>query len=185
MLVCWWCRCGPAGRCASDLKIALLSCLSFGRLNSALENAPSLSNSSCAPSRVFRVLGLFAFLSRRCACGPAALAVGGLLAAGCCLRFRKRSARALLVAPRRPFCALRSRLFGLRVFVRVLAVAFCVLLGVLVVAFLCRRLAAARFSENSLRFAPSARCFVLRKFLKILWLENFFRASRFLWRLGF
>ena len=66
------------------------------------------------------------------------------------------------------FRVLCSRLLGSRVSVRVIVVAFLVLLDLLVFANLCRRLAAADFSENSLRVAPAVRNFAREKFLRKL-----------------
>ena len=97
-----------------------------------------------------------------------ARAVGGVrVAVGVCV-FENACSACVAVAFRFSFRVLCSRLLGLRVSDRVIAVAFLVLLGLLVFANLCRRLAAADFSENSLRVAPAVRNFAREKFLRKL-----------------
>jgi hypothetical protein len=112
------------------------------------------------------LLGLAAFRFRVCVFCRAARAVDGVrVAVGVCVFENACSAR-VAVALRFSIRVLFLRLLGLRVSVRVLAVAFLVVLSLLVFANLCRRLAAADFSENSLRIAPAARFFACENFFE-------------------
>ena len=105
------------------------------------------------------LLGLAAFRFRVCVFCRAARAVDGVrVAVGVCVFENACSAR-VAVALRFSIRVLFLRLLGLRVSVRVLAVAFLVVLSLLVFANLCRRLAAADFSEKSPRFALAVRNF--------------------------
>ena len=149
----------------SSLKNAFVSRLRVRRLDSAFENGSSVSGPVCPPGRVFRVLGVDAFRLRFCVYRLAAPAAdGGRAFGGWCVFENARPACAG-GGPRLSLCDLLSRLGGLRVFVRVLVVAFGVLLGVLLIANLCRRLVAAEIFENSLRFCACCVRFFSLKFL--------------------
>ena len=112
------------------------------------------------------VLGLAAFRFRVCVFCRAARAVGGVrVAVGVCV-FENACSACVAVAFRFSFRVLCSRLLGSRVSVRVIVVAFLVLLDLLVFANLCRRLAAADFSEKSPRFAPAVRNFARENFFE-------------------
>ena len=145
----------------SSLKNAFVSRLRVRRLDSAFENGSSVSGPVCPPGRVFRVLGVDAFRLRFCVYRLAAPAAGGGRALGGSCVFENARPACAAGGPRRSLCDLPSPLSGLRVLVRVLVVAFVLLVVVLVVSNLCRRLAAARFSETESRLAPDARSFAL------------------------